>query len=162
MNNQTLKPQDIRIYHEPKDRLRLDVGNEKCYITVVPRWASPISFPNKYLSLTDAKGAEIILIKETSELDPESKRAVDFEVKKRYLTSQIHRILHAKVEFGATYWNVVTERGERELVTQSLQENAQWLTDTHLVIVDVDGNRFEITDVTAIDEKSKHYLETIL
>jgi hypothetical protein len=162
MTQQEINPKNIRLYHEPKDRLRMDVGTDKCYITVVPRWASPISFPNQYLSLTDAKGAEIILLKSTDDLDPESKKAVDFEVKKRYLTSEIHRIIHAKVEFGATYWNVVTERGERELVTQSLQENAQWLSDTHLVIIDVDGNRFEITDVTAIDARSKQYLDSIL
>ncbi|MCE9558237.1 MAG: DUF1854 domain-containing protein [Armatimonadetes bacterium] len=158
----SIETSKLKIFHEPKDRLRLTVGDEKSYPTVVPRWASPISYPSRYLSLTDAKGTEIVLLDDTSGLDEESRKAVEFEVKKRYLTSTIHKIIHAKVEFGATYWSVLTERGERDLVTQSLQENAQWLAPNHLVLLDVDGNRFEIPDITALDPKSTQFIAQIL
>lgn len=150
------------LFFEPKDRLRLTIPGDKSYLTVVPKWASPITQPGRYLSLMDGKGQEIFMVKTIEELDPNSRQAVETELKRRYLTSTIHRILSAKVEFGATYWNVATDRGDRELVTQSLQENAQWLSDVHLVLVDVDGNRFEITNVDELDRKSRVYLDAIL
>ena len=70
--------------------------------------------------------------------------------------------MHAKFEYGATYCQVQSDRGERDFVTQSLQENALWLSPTHLLLLDVDGNRFEIPDVTALDARSRAYIETIL
>lgn len=153
---------NIELFHEPKDRLRMTVPDEKSYLTVVPKWVSPISFPANYLSLLDGKGSEIMLLADLDSLTPRARLAVETEIRRRYLTSIIHKITHAKVEFGATYWHVVTERGERELVTQTLQENAQWLGDAHLVLIDVDGNRFEIPDVNALDVKSRAFLDAIL
>ena len=71
-------------------------------------------------------------------------------------------VVHAKQEFGATYWSVQTDRGDRDFVTQNLQENAVWLSPTHLLLLDVDGNRFEITDTGALDAVSQRYVTTIL
>jgi hypothetical protein len=68
----------------------------------------------------------------------------------------------AKQEFGATYWSVDTDRGPRDFVTQNLQENAMWFSDVHLLLVDMDGNRFEIVDTTALDARSRHWVEIIL
>ncbi len=153
----------LKLFHQPKDRLRLTVGEEKSYITVKPAWAAPLSFPNQFLALLDGKGNEILTLHEpATDLEPSSYNALMEEVKKRYLTSQIVKIEEAKVEFGATYWHVVTERGQRDFVTQSLQENAQWLNDHHLLLIDVDGNRFEIPDVKNLDPVSVKLIETIL
>jgi hypothetical protein len=152
-----------RLFHHPKDRLRLTVGDEKSYPTVKPVWAAPLTHPGRYLALLDGKGNEIVTFSDPrAELEPESYEALMAEVKKRYLTSIVRRIDRAKVEFGATYWHVDTERGERDFVTQSLQENAQWLSDRHLLLIDVDGNRFEIPDVDALDPISRARLMSVV
>lgn len=154
---------NYRFFHHPKDRLRLTVGEEKSYPTVKPAWAAPLSYPDTYLALLDGKGNEIsTLVNPKQELEAESYEALMIEVKKRYLTSTITRIDKAKVEFGATYWHVGTERGERDFVTQSLQENAQWLSDHQLLLIDVDGNRFEIPDVAQLDEASRAQLLSVV
>ena len=82
-------------------------------------------------------------------LPPESLAAAKEELRRRYLTATVRAITHAKQEFGATYWSVQTDRGDRDFVTQNLQENAVWLSPTHLLLLDVDGNRFEVTDTEA-------------
>lgn len=140
----------------------MTLPGDRSYLNVVPKWASPISHPGRFLSLLDGKGNEVLLLKDLDEVPPLARHALETEIRRRYLTSIIHRITHAKVEFGATYWHVITERGERELVTQSLQENAQWLSEVHLVLLDVDGNRFEIPNVNELDVKSKTFLDAIL
>lgn len=157
-----MEAMQLKLFYEPKDRLRLTVGEEKSYPTVKPAWSAPLSHPNKYLALLDGKGEEIVTVNDPKELPTDSLEAVQEELRRRYLTATVQKILHAKVEFGATYWTVETDRGERELVTQSLQENVQWLSPTHLLLIDVDGNRFELPDTHALDPTSRSYLEAIV
>jgi hypothetical protein len=154
--------QNITVFYAPKDRLRLTIEGEKSFLTVKPVWASPISFPGKYLAFLDGKDQEIVTLEDTSLLDKESRLATEQELDKRYLTSAIVRIANAKVEFGATYWHVITHRGEKDFVTQSLQENAVWMTDNHLLLIDVDGNRFEIQDIAGLDARSRQILFSIV
>jgi hypothetical protein len=134
----------------------------KSYPTVKPVWAAPLSHPNRFLSLLNGKGDEIVTIEDPQTLPKSSYDAVKAELSRRYLTSTILKIESAKTEFGATYWHVETERGHRDFVTQSLQENAQWLSSTHLLLVDVDGNRFEIEDLTQLDDQSRSIVEVVL
>lgn len=157
-----MNPQSLLLFHAPEDRFRLTLGEEKSFLVVKPIWSAPLSHPGRFLSLVDGKGDEIAMLPDPKELPESSYRSLEVELKRRYLTSTILAIEHAKVEFGATYWTVQTDRGRRDFVTQSLQENAQWLGEDHLLLVDVDGNRFEIPDVAALDETSRVYVETIL
>ncbi len=157
-----MNPETLILFYEPKDRLRLTVSGEKSYITVKPVWAAPLSRPNAYLSLLDGKGDEIVTLPDPNSLLPDSLKAVQEELRRRYLTATVTQVISAKVEYGATYWRVDSDRGERDFVTQSLQENAIWLSDRHLLLLDVEGNRFEIPDLTALDAKSQATLHQIL
>jgi hypothetical protein len=47
-------------------------------------------------------------------------------------------------------------------VVRDLQENCVWLSDSHLLLIDVDGSRFEIPDRQQLDEPSRQLLEAIL
>jgi hypothetical protein len=158
----TIDKSTLKLFWEPKDRLRLTVGEDRSYPTVKAAWASPMSYPNRYLCLLNGKGEEIVMLETVEELPPDSRQAALEELALRYLTATVVTILDARNEFGATYWHVTTDRGERDFVTQSLQENAQWLSPTHLMLMDVDGNRFELKDVTAMDRRSMTLLEAIL
>ncbi|MFZ4509190.1 MAG: DUF1854 domain-containing protein [Fimbriimonas sp.] len=159
----TPDPKQIHLFFEPKDRLRLTVADTQSFPTVKPTWASPLSHPDHFLVLLNGKGEEILTIKDPDkDLTEPSRKAVREELSRRYLTAQIISIVDAKVEYGATYWHVHSNRGEREFVTQSLQENAQWLAPTHLLLIDVDGNRFEIRNVDDLDTKSREFLDSIL
>jgi hypothetical protein len=157
-----LNATEVKLFFEPKDRLRLTIGEEKSYTTVKPAWSAPLSHPNKYLALLNGKGEEIVTLPEPKDLDEASFEAVTEEIRRRYLTATIQSVINARSEFGVTYWHVATDRGERDFVTQSLQENAQWLSEHHLLLIDVDGNRFEILDAQALDERSRLFLDQIL
>lgn len=157
MNLSTLK-----LFYEPKDRLRMTIPDDRSYPTVKPVWAAPLSRPGKFLTLLDGKGNEIVLLPTLDDLAPDSREAVLAEVRLRYLTARVQAVTHARQEFGVTYWSVQTDRGLRDFVTQNLQENAVWLSDTHLLLLDVDGNRFEIEDLAQMDPHSRHLVETIV
>ena len=136
---------------------------ERTHLEVKPAWAAPMSRPNKYLALLDGKDKEIALIENPAEeLDAESWEAAQAELRSRYLTARVESVRSAKQEYGATYWSVESDRGPRDFVTQNLQENAQWLSSDHLLLLDVDGNRFEIASLRALDERSRALVEEIV
>ena len=152
----------FKLFYQPEGRLRLET-EDRCYLEVRPSWSAPVSQPGKFLSLLDGKDNEIMLLPDGLEgLDKEARKILENEVQKRYLIAQVLKILHAHSEFGSTYWTVETDRGKREFVTQSLQENAQWHGPNHLVLVDVDGNSFEIRDTTALDPDSQRLLQKMV
>ena len=157
-----MNPRTLELFYEPKDRLRLSVPNDRSYPTVKPVWAAPLSRPGKYLALLDGKGNEIVLLPTLDDLAPASREAVLAEVRLRYLTARVEAVTQARQEFGVTYWSVLTDRGARDFVTQNLQENAVWLSETHLLLLDVDGNRFEIEDLSQLDPRSRLLVETIV
>lgn len=157
-----IDPKSVKLFHAPRDQFRMTVDQEYSVVMVEPKWAAPLSHPGKNLGLLNAKGEELVMFQSLEDVEGDSRLALEAELSRRYLTSTIHKILHAKVEYGSTYWTVITERGERDFVAQSLQENAQWMGPSHLLLVDIDGNRFEIPDVNALDPKSREYIETIV
>lgn len=150
-------------FHASRLRLTMPANaehGERTHLEVKPAWAAPMSRPHKYLALLDGKDKEIALIENPGEeLDAPSWEAAQAELRARYLTARIERVRSAREEFGATYWSVESDRGAREFVTQNLQENAQWISPDHLLLLDVDGNRFEIASVQALDEKSRALIE---
>ena len=148
----------MTLFYEPEGRLRLTL-DDRSYLQVRPAWSAPLSQPGKFLALLDGKDREVLMIADPNTLDDENRAIIENELRRRYLNAKVKRIDHVKTEYGVTYWTVDTDRGPRDLVTQSLQENANWLTDDQLLLTDVDGNRFEII-VSSLDAKSRKYVET--
>src|SRR5262245_17487622 len=125
---------ELKLFYEPKERLRCTLNNEKTFLTVKPVWAAPLSHPNRYLALLDGKGDEIAMIPDPKKLPQKDLEILERELRQRYLTATVTAVTYARQEYGATYWTVETDRGPREFVTQSLQENALSFSDTHLLL----------------------------
>lgn len=155
------QPAQLRLFYHPAGTLRLTVGDDHSYPAVKLYQAWPLSQPQRYLSLQDARGEEIVMVPQIAELESQSRAVAEEELRRRYLTSRITGVQHIRSEFGVTYWHVSTDRGERDFVVQSLSESCVWLSERHVLIVDVDGNRFEITDIGALDESSRAQLQFV-
>jgi Domain of unknown function (DUF1854) len=153
---------DVRLFYHPEGVARLTIGEECSYLQVKLAVAAPLSRPGKYVSLLNGKGEEIRMLPDLEALDPTSRAVAERELQRRYLTSRIQRVVSLKQEFGVTYWEVDTERGRRDFVVRDLQENCVWLSESHLLLIDVDGSRFEIPDRRELDEHSRLLLENIL
>ena len=150
---------EIRVYRAPRNTVRMTVRNERSYIRVRPVHAFPMAYPDNYISLLDIKNEEVAFIKDLKDLDKESRRVIEEELTRRYLKAKIKRVHSIQMEFGVTYWDVSTDRGDREFVIRG-HENTHWATDKRLLITDVDGNRFEIMDYTQLDPHSSRLIET--
>ena len=154
--------ESIRLFREPPWMLRLTIQDDRSYLRVKIVRAAPLSHPNRYICILDTKDEEICMIDDPKLLESEMADIVKEELDRRYLTSTIERVTSVRNEFGTSYRDVLTNRGEREFVMQNASENAQWLGDHRLLLVDVDDNRFEIPDLNALDKKSLRYVELVL
>jgi len=159
---ETVAPAEIHLRFEPAGVLRMTIGDRRSIVKVALYQASPLRRPGRHLSFLDGAGDEVAMVDQVDEL-PEASREIAREaLRRRYLTARIARITGIRQEFGVTYWDVETDRGPRDFVVQSLSEACQWLGDHHLLFIDVDGNRFEIADRTALDPESRHLLDDVL
>jgi hypothetical protein len=152
----------LRLFREPAWKLRLTIDGDRSYTRVKVVRAAPLSHPDKYISFLDAKDEEICMVDDLKQLDDEARSIIKEELDRRYLTSTIQTVLSVRNEFGTSYWEVATDRGQREFVVQNVAENAQWLGDHRLLIIDVDGNRFEIPRLDGLDKKSLGLVEQVL
>ena len=155
-------PADILLLREPKWKLRMTIEGDRSYIRVKVARAAPLTEPDRYICFLDIKDDAICIVKELDELREENRKIVLEELEKRYLTSYVERINHLRNEYGVSYWDVDTDRGQREFVAKNVAENAQWLREGRLFLVDVDGNRFEIPNVQALDRRSQSFIELVL
>lgn len=153
---------NLRLFREPPWVLRLTLGEDRSYLKVKVVRAAPLSHPNKYISFLDAKDEEICMVDDLKQVDEATRNIIDEELDRRYLTSIVEQVLSVRNEFGTSYWDVQTHRGRREFVVQNVAENAQWLGDHRLLLVDVDGNRFEIPRLDHLDKRSTGFIEQVL
>ena len=155
-------PETVRLFREPPWVLRLTIEGDRSYLKVRVVCAAPLSQPDRYICFLDEKNEVICTVEDPIDLDAVSQRIVKEEIEQRYMTAIIKRIDSLKSEFGVSYWEVETDRGNREFVVRNVSENAQWITDRRLLLLDVDGNRFEIANLEVLDKKSRGLIEMVL
>ena len=155
-------PETIRLFREPPWVSRLTIEGDRSYLKVRVVCAAPLSQPDRYICLLDEKNEVICTVEDPIDLDEASQRVIKEELEQRYMTAIIKRVDSLKSEFGVSYWEVQTDRGNREFVVRNASENAQWITDRRLLLLDVDGNRFEISNLERLDKKSRGLIEMVL
>jgi len=124
--------------------------------------AFPFSDPERYISVreADTKAREIGIIKDLSIFDEGVREMLGEQMNLRYFTPVISRVYDVKVEYGYAYWDVMTDRGSCKFTMNS--GSIPHLSDVRLMISDIDGNRFEIKDVTKLPQKDVKKLDLFL
>lgn len=157
-----VEPARLRLFREPAWVLRLTIEEDRSYLKVKVVRAAPLSHPDRYISFLDGKDEEICMVEDLEDLEAQTLAVVGEELDRRYLTAVVDSIHSVRNEFGTSYWDVATSRGRREFVVQNVSENAQWLGERRLLLVDVDGNRFEFPDLDLLDKRSRGFVEEVL
>jgi len=152
----------LRLFRQPAWMLRLTIAGDRSYPRIKIVRAAPLSHPDQYISLLDSQDEEICMIDDLTQVNEATRRIINEELDLRYLTSTVHRVNSVRNEFGTSYWEVETDRGQREFVVQNVAENARWLSENRLLLIDVDGNRFEIPRLDQLDKKSSSLVGQVL
>lgn len=151
-----LEPEKVKFFRTG-DMLRVTIEGDKSCLRVVPMRIFPVSIRDRYISLRDMNGDELGIIKDPGELDKESRKLLVNELQKRYFVPVIRRIESLHDKFGIAEWEVETDRGKKKFLTRSLHDSLSE-TETGFIITDMENNRYEIHDHSALDPHSASIL----
>jgi hypothetical protein len=154
----------LRLFHDDSGRLRLTVGDDRCYLDVKVARAFPMSDPDGYVALLDGVNRDMVIgpLVRLAELDDASRQAALESLGRRYCIPTIKRIVDLTEEFGAVYCDVLTDRGPRQFVVRGAHDAFEEEGESGLIIPDVDGNRYRVEDLDRLDARSRRLLEGLV
>lgn len=124
----------------------------------------PVTQPEEFISIREAdeKAREIGVVEKLSALDSEQAKMLKEQLDLRYFTPEITRIFDIKTEYGYGYFHVMTTYGECRFTIHNGGSSVISLTDTRIVINDLDGNRFEVPDITKLTTNERKKLDLFI
>ena len=124
----------------------------------------PFTDANKYLSIREYGGSskEIGIIEDLDAMPEETKTLIEHQLRLCYFTPVISKIYNIKDEYGYAYFHVLTDKGECKFAINMGSNAVSKLSDTRIIIQDVDENRFEIRDTDVLTQKEKRMLDLFM
>lgn len=157
-----LDPRRARFFIENRDFLSLEYDGE-IYHNVKLHRAMPFKLPDDYISVQDMDSKELFLIRSLYEFSNEQALLMSHHLKKRYYTPKILQLLAIKEKLGYLYFDIVTEAGPKCFALRDATHNIRRIDDgKRIVILDVDGNRYEIEDVSRMPAADFRRIEPYL
>ena len=122
----------------------------------------PLTDPNTWLSFLDKEGREVGVLLDLAGLSAEDHALVQDELRRRYLVPEVSRILSRRPRFDLMEWAVETDRGPTTFLTRNLREQQQPPGSDRIIITDIEGNRYDIPNLEALDPVSRRRLDSQL
>ena len=154
-----LDPKAARFRHEgSRLKLRQD-GQEDGWQTVSVVRLFPLSDPEGWIGVLDEKGKEIGVLLNLRGMARRDLARLREELRRRYLVPEIRRVISCRDRFDMVEWTVETDRGRATFLTRSLREQVKQPWARRLAITDVEGNRYDIPGLDALDRQSRGQVE---
>lgn len=123
----------------------------------------PFDLAWEFISVMNADGDEIGIIRRLDDFTGETRELLQRELERRYYSPVIERILSVKERYGFSYWKVIcTGEGEVSFTLRDTYRSIIRAGETRAILMDVNGNRFEIPDTSRLDHKSYKRIELYL
>ncbi len=117
----------------------------------------------EYISVLDGDSKEIGIIIDIADFDDETSALLRTELERKYYCPVVKSIESLKERYGFSYWNVITAEDRKVSFTmQDTFRNIIRVGQDKCLLLDVDGNRFIIESVAALDRKSHKKIEIYL
>ena len=156
-NLSVLDPTQLRVTRDDFGKLHLAVGNIT-YEDVHPVRCYPLFAPHRHIALFDADDQEIGLIEDLNDIKPQYGKILTEEMELRYLVTPIRAIRAVQSRHGVTTWQLETSRGFRSVHLKD-RSDIRRLPGRRVLLTDVHGMRFEISDTNKLDPRSLALLE---
>jgi hypothetical protein len=148
-----------RIRRNAAGQLELDLhGRDEPVVDVKVVRCFPWTVPERYISLRGPEDKEVVMLRSLDDLDDKSRRVVEEELQDKVFNPKIQRILSFKDEFGVTQIEAETDRGRVTFQIRS-RDDIRVLSHRRALFRDVDGNTYELSDLSALDAAGRKYLE---
>ena len=122
----------------------------------------PFELEWEFISVMNEDKEEVGIIRSLSLFEGEMGEMLTEELKRRYYAPVIDRIYSIKERYGFSYWKVHTADGNVSFTLHDTYRSIIRAAHNHIIMLDVNGNRFEILDTEALDRKSYKKIELYL
>ena len=138
--------------------------NNDDYRHITLRRPLPIAQPMEYISVADHENKEIGILRNVAELSAEQQAIVMAELDNRYYCPAVLEVISIKDKLGYIYMELKLARDneaphKKSCAIKDVSRNIRMLGDDKLLIFDVDGNRYIVPSLAALDKKSMRQLE---
>src|SRR5256885_12341016 len=117
----------------------------------------PWSEPARFVSLRDDDKQDVALVRDRADLDAASRRVLEEALVAAGFVFQITRVTAIEEEVDIRHWRVETRQGTRSFQTR-LDTWPRVLQHGGLLVRDVAGDLYHVTDPAALDEQSRALL----
>ena len=156
---ETTDPRIDRIERDPAGQLIVHlVGAAEPVVDARVARCFPWSLGETYISLRDQDGKEIVLLKTLADLDDDSRALVEEELRDKIFNPKIRRVIECKSEFGVTSIRAETDRGEVTFQIRG-RDDVRVLSAQRALFRDVDGNTYEVHDLSQLDPGSRKHFQ---
>lgn len=132
------------------------------YGRVLLHRAFPFDNPDGLVSVLQEDGFEIGVIRNIADFDDKTAAMLRDVLDKTYFIPEITRIYSTKDRFGFVYFKCATDKGDVDFVLRNPFGSIIRLGEHNIYLIDVDGNRYHIPDVSKLDRKSYRKIELYL
>jgi len=137
------------------------------YKHIVLRRIMPIDQPMHYISVADHDNKEIAILKTVADLAPAQREIVEQELDNRYYSPQVLDVMSVKDKLGYVYMemrlkNKQGKEYEKSCAVKDVSRNIRMLSNTSIIIFDVDGNRYVVPDLGELNKQSLRKLDSYL
>jgi hypothetical protein len=136
--------------------------DDLCVLNAKLKSGFPLSSPSRLTSLLDGAGDEVAILRNPVDLDSNSKKLLEEELDRRYFTPRLNTLLRVKFEAGMWHFVADSQRGEVDFFVRNWRDNAQEIAPGRWQINSVDGARYEIPNLEALDAESRKLMDQLL
>lgn len=124
--------------------------------------AFPFDHPESYISVQDTEKNEIGMIADLSVFPEETADLMRRELSRKYYAPVLTAIRSVKDKYGYAYCTAETADGEITFTLKDAARSILKVEGNRVIITDVDGNRYDIPDLTKLDRRSYKKIELYL
>jgi hypothetical protein len=157
-----ITPDKAEFRRTPGGLVSLSIRPDEKYPRVNLHRAFPHKESRKYISVRNTEGKEIGIIRCIDDFPENEVKIMEEELDRRYFMPVIKKINSLKAEFGFTYWDVETDSGPKRFSVNGGHSSVLSITESRLLVLDTDGNRYQIEDYLKFDAKSLKLVEPMI
>ncbi len=124
----------------------------------------PFREKERYLSIrtVNERSKEIGIVNDMADFDEETRKMLREQLNLRYFTPIITKVVSIRDEFGYSYWDVVTDHGACRFTVRMGGNSVIHLSDTRILVMDIDENRFEIPNLEKLTSAERKKLDLFI
>lgn len=142
--------------------LNVEMYDGRVFENVEARRLFPLTGLQKYITLLDSEGVEQAVIRDLSNLTPESRSVVTDVLKEYYLVPKITKISAIIEKYGKLKMKVETDNGPHTFEIKNSHADIKMLYDGRVLIKDSSDNRYDIPNLADLDKDSLRILNPYL